>query len=672
MLVSNMIRSVLILGLSFFCALLTAPCQVSAENECEVVPVGENHCPELLPAAFLQGSRLHLYNEASVSFAGSASLDLIPPEIIGVNPSEGSRVQESRPEIRVSYGDNESPIDAATVKIALDGTDVTALAEVSAQALLYIPETDLMPGEHTLVITLSDMNGNRIVPRISHFIIIQKQGTFLEAFMKPGTSTQHPDPSPQGGLWTADQRMPHTGGSLLDPGSYLRRFQHEKLSASLGILSLPGTDLISLPSYKPGVMMGTRVAGINAQAFALQSNPVESYRYGIRTMNSERKIMGGTIHGDVLGNEKLKLSLTHLGGLQKTTVDGIISPDEGYGNAESILMESKLIGDKLKFRAEYCESRFAAGVEDQSGDVRGNAWKTQLSGKGELFSWGFSSSRLGQAFMAPENPVSGDRIRHNFNTGIILSPYSLKFSLLQAKDLVERNAQKSLADIRTGTVSYSYSLPNLPSFLTSYSLSTTDPIQGDDPGLDWSSAIHSLTFGTSFVRPKWSVSPTYTLKRFRDTGNRYDNDSNTYVVKITGGIKPSENLSLAPMFSFTRVLPENSQAESHTFQSGLAGTLQLIPSRMNLDTSLSCLSSRAQDKSIDTTSVRAKGQLNWVLERYLRNEMKKTLSLKGQVITIRDRAGDTGEKEWDISAMVNIGLPMEFMDFGRARGLGYH
>lgn len=89
--------------------------------------------------------------------------DSTPPTITSLIPVKGSTITTGRPLITATYNDNllGSGINLASVKLFLDGTDVTAQTVVTASSITFIPITMLADGIHVASVTVADNVGNR-------------------------------------------------------------------------------------------------------------------------------------------------------------------------------------------------------------------------------------------------------------------------------------------------------------------------------------------------------------------------------------------------------------------------------------------------------------------------------------------------------------------------------
>jgi hypothetical protein len=89
------------------------------------------------------------------------SIDTIPPRIQDQAPEPDTRIAISRPKIYAVYDDRGSGTDATSVRLLLDGHDVTQYAEVTQAFISFTPSHDLAPGQHTVQLIVGDKAGNK-------------------------------------------------------------------------------------------------------------------------------------------------------------------------------------------------------------------------------------------------------------------------------------------------------------------------------------------------------------------------------------------------------------------------------------------------------------------------------------------------------------------------------
>ncbi|VAX36613.1 T1SS secreted agglutinin RTX, partial [hydrothermal vent metagenome] len=85
--------------------------------------------------------------------------DVTAPQILGVNPVDGSTVGTADPIILAQFSDDDSGVDVGSVVILLDNVDVTTQANVTVSGFSFTASS-LNNGAHSLSIQLSDLAGN--------------------------------------------------------------------------------------------------------------------------------------------------------------------------------------------------------------------------------------------------------------------------------------------------------------------------------------------------------------------------------------------------------------------------------------------------------------------------------------------------------------------------------
>jgi RHS repeat-associated protein len=88
--------------------------------------------------------------------------DSTPPVIVNHSPATGSLLNDPQPVVSASYSDeaNGSGINTASIRLTLDGADVTPRSVVAATGISYSPPARLAEGLHTVSLALADRAAN--------------------------------------------------------------------------------------------------------------------------------------------------------------------------------------------------------------------------------------------------------------------------------------------------------------------------------------------------------------------------------------------------------------------------------------------------------------------------------------------------------------------------------
>ena len=101
-----------------------------------------------------------LYTNHFSTFAVTGDTEDTPPTISSLQPSDGSSTTDQTPTIAASYSDDFSGIDAASVTLSIDGTEISSELSVSDSKVSYTPDSALDDGTRSITVTVTDNAGN--------------------------------------------------------------------------------------------------------------------------------------------------------------------------------------------------------------------------------------------------------------------------------------------------------------------------------------------------------------------------------------------------------------------------------------------------------------------------------------------------------------------------------
>src|SRR4051794_704369 len=90
--------------------------------------------------------------------------DAVPPVLSDVRPDAASSSSDATPAISVAVADAGVGVDPASIRMTVDGVDVTADGSYAGGRFSYTPASDLGFGAHTVSVSASDTAGNRSAP----------------------------------------------------------------------------------------------------------------------------------------------------------------------------------------------------------------------------------------------------------------------------------------------------------------------------------------------------------------------------------------------------------------------------------------------------------------------------------------------------------------------------
>lgn len=134
----------------------------------QTIYVLDGGAPNVYISTFSLAAGTHTFEYQSVDNLGNTEemksafltvfdVDTTPPEI-ELTPADGSTATTSSPLIVAVYSDSGRGVDPASVRVILDGVDVTTSAVVTISSAAITP--DLSEGAHTVTVEVADLAGN--------------------------------------------------------------------------------------------------------------------------------------------------------------------------------------------------------------------------------------------------------------------------------------------------------------------------------------------------------------------------------------------------------------------------------------------------------------------------------------------------------------------------------
>lgn len=100
--------------------------------------------------------------ELMAAAARTLTIDGRPPQVTGRYPLPGTAVANARPNIVVELVDLESGVNPASIRLLVNGQNVTARASVSETSVSYNPPTPFRPGPVRVELTAADRTKNTL------------------------------------------------------------------------------------------------------------------------------------------------------------------------------------------------------------------------------------------------------------------------------------------------------------------------------------------------------------------------------------------------------------------------------------------------------------------------------------------------------------------------------
>lgn len=100
-------------------------------------------------------------------------VDTVPPSALNLMPAPLATSATTSPTVSVDYKDEGSGIDISSIRLILNGRDLTGEASITTERLIYKPFIPLSTGDQSVEIVVGDKAGN-IFRQAWHFTIASK------------------------------------------------------------------------------------------------------------------------------------------------------------------------------------------------------------------------------------------------------------------------------------------------------------------------------------------------------------------------------------------------------------------------------------------------------------------------------------------------------------------
>ena len=623
-------------------------------------------------------------------------LDKRPPIIQETVPAEGESLKDRRPVIKIKFTDLETKIDKSSVRLLVDDTDVTQLSKISENYITYQPAENLSFGNHTVILELIDICGNRMPPKRLTFtipktaridnagaeiqwdaegrhLIVGKTDTesldwaiqssvTLSSFVEHGKNKTSLDAN----VWYNEEDGPGPEGDNLNLNNFLLKLQHDKHQLSAGDVIVDGTELISQSISRRGGLLELDVADIQADFFALRSNYVTGFKHVLGLDDSEQMLLGGSLEKEILKDRKLTLKTTYIKGENRNPDDynaGILG-GAAEGGVYSISVASRMMDERLNLKGEYSGSRFDDDTSVDEDPKSDNAWLVKVSGWYDKYELAAGYKYLGPDFKSIADPTGAyNQQEYNLDGGVRFGSSDVRLTLLHNRDNVDNDPLLPVIKNSTGTINYNISkfdwLSVFMNYTQSWQNSEKEP-QDFDP---IENSTQTIGCGLSANRARWDLFPNYNYTYFDDKVSATDNDSVTHVVGLSSGLRPGENISINQLISYTNMHSKFDDVTTETWQGALGGSITpLFSEDLDFNTTLSILDNRTDDGLVHTTTYDCIGQLNWHIEKYLLKKGKQTIAIRGQYNKTKDHETNETQEDYAIYVVISFGVPKKFFN----------
>ena len=219
--------------------------------------------------------------------------DQAPPELSSPVPADGWSGETRRPAIGFALADTGTGVDPSSLRVVLDGVDVTAAGAFQNGIYQLVPNSDLVFGAHTVRVSAADRAGNAMPPVSWGFTVADLTPPQL-GDVRPDPGSAGSDRTPVIALTLGDG-----DGTGIDPASMSMSVDGIDV---IGQAQLTGSRLTYVPVAP--LAFGNHTVVVNASDRAGNHAPPLSWTFTVRdetapTVSGRQPVAGTTVPGAV-------------------------------------------------------------------------------------------------------------------------------------------------------------------------------------------------------------------------------------------------------------------------------------------------------------------------------------------------------------------------------------
>lgn len=600
--------------------------------------------------------------------------------IVLQSPKEGELIISKKPDINCSFS---VPFLKESLYIAVDQTDMTALATVTEQGFTLTPFHVLPPGTHKVLVTFVDEN-NAVYTKEFEF-----RTRHSEAFEQASTTNKvsftysqlidkrddaknrslsdweletnlNSQSMISEGPWEVsfttnarytDQQLETTdplekGLTLVD---YMVKGKYDMgelaLNAALGDVTVEGTrNTISSLSRK-GATIGAESDNFFVTGFSLRTRQVFGLEDGQDAEPDTSDHLVGITGGGSLLDEKINFKTIYVNGGEQTNASsyGVWPNSAGTkGEAAGLEITTDFFDQKMTTLFEYGISDYDADTGDTADSISDKAYLGKIDGVLGFFNYDLLYEYTGPDYKVPTSSLQQDREGVSANTGFSFDTQSIQFNFGKYHDNLDD--RPSVARIETLEYGAAYNLNKLPAVPMSLGWQRSLQDSSNEPA--GTSEIKNTTdtvFGSiSYMKDMWVIGlqPQY-ARTDDETSVNYDTASKSITVFSSYN---KENFSISPSISFNRFEDFSTNVEQDTLNYNLSFSIHLYEG-LDLEGTGSYGKVDSSSNTVDQDNFNGDLQLSYRFAKPVFGTFSPSLLLRATHDNTNDNAADTSTKE---------------------------
>jgi hypothetical protein len=586
-----------------------------------------------------------------------------------ITPAEHAEIVSKKPEIRADFLVTIVP---GSLLVIFDNTDITQVLSITDEGFSYQPYVDVPAGQHVLIITASDSDGNLLQKevrfRTQHGETLDEgysqnevSGIYETVLEKPDSVVYVPHSKFEGNLMSDskikknsweftfntniryfDQSIPATEPLKkgLDIANWLFRGSYTKdlfyLGASIGDVVINETPYTVSSLARKGGHFNLQYDTYHLNLFSVMSEQVYGQKGGFGIEGTTDDHILGVSGGFTLHDNKIAFKTIYVNGGEKGSSFGLWT-DSGAQKGEVVgfLLTTDLLDGKMMTEFETDFSKFDPDTSDEFESKSDKALRLKVGGSLRYYSYeamyeyiGRDYAVIGNQFLQKDRQGVGLTNRFSFGVHGLYLYLSRYNDNVRGDDLFPRIRQDQ------GMLDYSFNgIRNLPlgiSYQKSIQDSTREP-SGVDP-IDMHT--DTLTGRINYTRDRINLGTQASYSKMNDR-TETDNDTTVTTLTFTSSYFTPAN-SITPTFSFNRSKTHITDVITDTYTITLDLRTLFMRERASFDIGGTYNIIKADDDSIDSNTLDAHFRLAYSMKDFFKGYMNPVIAIRSTYLKVTD------------------------------------
>lgn len=621
----------------------------------------------------------------------------LPESVRLAAPLENGEAIGRRPEIRVEFA---TAVDPSSILVIVDGADVTQLATISADKVIYQPYMVLPAGGHNIQVSAKAVDGTALNKSFSfnsrHGETFKEaastnevSATYEAALARLRNTATNPTHKLEANLRSDtklkgdnlafgfntnvryfDQSLPVMSPLRkgVDMVNYLMTIGYErdkiKAQANVGDLIVNETTYTVSNLARRGGMLALEYDTTYLHLFNVRSDQVYGLRDSVAPQFNTTKDIRGVAGGVKLFENRVEAKITHaIGGETATGFNTVGDPGGKKGDVTGALLTTDFFENRLRTELEGAWSSFDADTSDAVSKSGGQAFRAKINGFLQPANYEVQYERVSANFTSIGNlgGVVKDKETITARGGATIGPHAFTVSGLRQYDNLNLDPTRNRSTGYQGTFDYNCTIFQEFPFGINYQKGATHSShEAAISGVKLPSGLQSDSVGgkISYNATPFTLTAMSSFARQNDT--EASNNDSTLLTYSLAPVYSTPTFSLTTNLMLTQNKNHTTNDRTDNYTANVDIRSRFFADRLSVETGATWSQNTNTSKTTDSWNVMANSRIGYNLPQLFGGFMKPSIALRGTYNHTSDRISKTNRDEASLFLVLATAMPFVF------------